>query len=340
MKKAVTVFQTIFLLLLIGLFIVFSAKAKAQTISGMKMCINIIVPSLLPILILTNTAIKSEASTFFEFSLTPIAKLLKFPPSAMCAIIFGLIGGYPTGALLTEQLFEHGAIDKHTARRMLRFNFCGGVAFIITAVGTIKLNSTKIGVVIYTINLLSSLIICIAESLFEKPKSYKNTKITKQNFSTALVNSVENSTKSIAIMCGYITFFSALSGLFNIPKIIMPLIEITNGVFSAKQNISLPYLCFFLCFGGFCIHFQLFGIIKKVNMNYFDFFIHRLAGGIISYFLGKGYIVLFAPEQEVFSNISNITPIASEINSSLSLMLLASCVIIVVDLHNKKSSLI
>lgn len=206
---------------------------------------------------------KSEASTFFEFLLTPIAKILKFPPSAICAIIFGLIGGYPTGALLTEQLFEHGEIDKHTARRMLRFNFCGGIAFIITAVGTIKLNSTKIGVVIYTINLLSSLIICIAESLFEKPKSYKNTTITKQNFSTALVNSVESSTKSIAIMCGYITFFSALSGLFNIPKVIMPLIEITNGVFSAKQNISLPYLCFFLCFGGFCIHFQLFGIIKK-----------------------------------------------------------------------------
>ena len=285
MKKAVTVFQTIFLLLLIGLFIVFSTKAKAQTISGMKMCI--------------------------------------------------LIGGYPTGALLTEQLFEHGEIDEHTARRMLRFNFCGGVAFIITAVGTIKLNSTKIGIVIYTINLLSSIIICFVESLFEKPKSYKNTKMTKQNFSTALVNSVESSTKSIAIMCGYITFFSALSGLFNIPKFIMPIIEITNGVFSAKQNISLPYLCFFLCFGGFCIHFQLFGIIKKANMSYFDFFIHRLAGGIISYFL-----FFFSPEQEVFSNISNITPIASEINSSLSLMLLSSCVIIVVDLHNKKSSLI
>lgn len=340
MKKTVTVFQTTGLLLLIALFIIFSTKAKEQTINGMKMCVNIIIPSLLPILILTNTAIKSEVSTFFEFLLTPIAKLLNFPPSAMCAIIFGLIGGYPTGALLTEQLIEHGAIDEHTAKRMLRFNFCGGVAFIITAVGTIKLNSTKTGIVIYIINLLSSLIICFAESLFEKSQSYKNTKMIKQNFSTALVSSVEISTKSIAVMCGYITFFSALSGLFNTPKTIMPIIEITNGIFSAKQNIPIPYLCFFLCFGGFCIHFQLFGIIKKANMNYFDFFIHRLAGGVISYFLGKGYIQIFEPNQEVFSNISQITPIASEINSNLSIMLLASCVIIVVDLHNKKSSLI
>ena len=326
--------------MLIILFVIFSTKAKTQTIGGMKMCVNIIIPSLLPILILTNTAIKSEASTFFEFILTPVAQLLKLPSTAVCAVFFGLIGGYPTGAILTEQLLEHGEIDDYTARRLLRFNFCGGIAFIITAVGTIRLNSTKTGVVIYIINLLSSIIICLIESLFEKKQPHKKQTTTKQSFSNALVNSVEVSTKSIAIMCGYITFFSALSGLFTIPKPILPLIEITNGVFSAKQIISLPYLCFFLCFGGLCIHFQLFGIIKKADMHYFDFFIHRLAGGVISYFLGKCYIQIFEPNREVFSNISQITPIASEINSSLSVMLLASCVIIVVDLHNKKSSLI
>lgn len=340
MKKTVAVLQTTGLTMLIILFVIFSTKAKMQTIGGMKMCVNIIIPSLLPILILTNTAIKSEASTFFEFILTPVARLLKLPPTAVCAVFFGLIGGYPTGAILTKQLLEHGEIDDYTARRLLRFNFCGGIAFIITAVGTVRLNSTKTGVVIYIINLLSSIIICLIESLFEKKQPHKKQKTTKQSFSSALVNSVEVSTKSIAIMCGYITFFSALSGLFTIPKPILPLIEITNGVFSAKQIISLPYLCFFLCFGGLCIHFQLFGIIKKADMHYFDFFIHRLAGGIISYFLGKCYIQIFEPNREVFSNISQITPIASEINSSLSLMLLASCVIIVVDLHNKKSSLI
>lgn len=340
MKKAVTVLQTTGLTMLIILFVIFSTKAKMQTIGGMKMCVNIIIPSLLPILILTNTAIKSEASTFFEFILTPVAQLLKLPPSAVCAVFFGLIGGYPTGAILTEQLLEHGEIDNYTARRLLRFNFCGGIAFIITAVGTVRLNSTKTGVVIYIINLLSSIIICLIESLFEKKQPHKKQKTPKQSFSSALVNSVEVSTKSIAIMCGYITFFSALSGLFTLPKPILPLIEITNGVFSAKQIISLPYLCFFLCFGGLCIHFQLFGIIKKADMSYFDFFIHRLAGGVISYFLGKCYIQIFEPNREVFSNISQITPISSEINSSLSVMLLASCVIIVVDLHNKKSSLI
>lgn len=304
------------------------------------MCLNIIVPSLLPILILTNTLIKSEGSAIFEFIFRPIAKLLKLPSAAVCVIFFGLIGGYPTGAILTDELYEQGILSEITAKRLLRFNFCGGIAFIITAVGTIKLGNTKSGIILYLTNILSSAIICIIESLFIKEKEYQNIKIKKINFSAALINSVEGSVKSIAIMCGYIIFFSALSGLFTIPSFLMPIIEITNGIFANSNTIPFEYLCFFLCFGGICIHFQLFSIIKKVNMSYFDFFIHRLAGGLLAYFPGKLYTLWFAPNEEVFANISHVTPKISEINGSLSLMLLASCIVIVVDLNNKKSKLL
>lgn len=340
MKKAIIIFQTSGTTLLIILFVAFSAKAKEQAISGMNMCLNIIVPSLLPILILTNTLIKSESSRIFDFLFKPLSKLLKLPCHAVCAVFLGLIGGYPTGAVLTEQLFDLGIINSRTAKRLLRFNFCGGVAFIITAVGTARLGSTKAGIVIYTINVLSSLIVCIAESIFSPEQKESESRVPCLNFSSALVSSVESSTKSVAVMCGYIIFFSALSGLVTVPQSVMPMIEITNGIFSSDFNIPLPYLCFFLSFGGVCIHFQLFGIIQKVKMKYFDFFIHRLLGGVISYFLGKAYILLFAPDEAVFGNISKAIPKSGEINGSLSLVLLASCVVIVVDLNNKKSKLI
>lgn len=342
LKKAILTVQSFGTTTLIVLLIIFSSKAKTQAIEGMKMCVNIIVPSLLPVIILTNTLTKSECSTIFEHLFKPFSKLLRLPSAAICAVIFGLIGGYPTGAVLTNELFEQGLISDNTARRLLRFNFCGGIAFIITAVGTIKLKSTKSGAIIYLTNIFSSLAICIIEGLFEKDESYKNanTKIKKTNFSTALINSVESSVRSIASMCGYIIFFSALSGLFTIPKTAMPMIEITNGILANGKAIPLEYLCFFLSFGGICIHFQLLGIIKKVNMSYFDFFIHRLAGGLLSYFPGKLYATLFSPNEEVFSNISNITPKASEINNGLSVMLLVSCVIIIIDLNSKKSKLL
>lgn len=342
MKKALEAAQSVGIFALIICFIVFSVRAKAQALEGMKLCLNVIVPTLLPILILTNTIIKSSSRVFLETVFSPLARLLRLPKCACCALILGLIGGYPTGAILTNGLFNLHLIDSQTAKRLLRCSFCGGVAFIITAVGTIHLNSTKTGIIIYTVNVLSSIIICVADGIIH-PNTNKSTQecsISSQSFCNALINSIECSTKSVAVMCGCIVFFSAICGLVSIPPFAMPLIEITNGIFKFDGSISLPYLCFFLSFGGLCIHLQILNVIKSTGIGYIDFFVHRVVGGLISYFLGKGYILLFNPDTEVFSNISQITPRLNQINGSLSIILLASCIVIVVDLNNKKSKLI
>lgn len=342
MKKALEAAQSVGIFALIICFIVFSVRAKAQALEGMKLCLNVIVPTLLPILILTNTIIKSSSRAFLETVFSPLARLLRLPKCACCALILGLIGGYPTGAILTNELFNLHLIDNQTAKRLLRCSFCGGVAFIITAVGTIHLNSTKTGIIIYTINVLSSIIICVADGIIHRStnKSTQEYSIGSQSFCDALINSIECSTKSVAVMCGCIVFFSAICGLVSIPPFAMPLIEITNGIFKFDGSISLPYLCFFLSFGGLCIHLQILNVIKSTGIGYIDFFVHRVVGGLISYFLGKGYILLFNPNTEVFSNISQITPRLNQINGSLSIILLASCIVIVVDLNNKKSKLI
>lgn len=342
MKKALEAAQSVGIFALIICFIVFSVRAKAQALEGMKLCLNVIVPTLLPILILTNTVIKSSSRLFLEAVFSPLARLLRLPKCACCALILGLIGGYPTGAILSNELFNLHLIDNQTAKRLLRCSFCGGVAFIITAVGTIHLNSTKTGIIIYTINVLSSIIICVADGIIHRStnKSTKECSIGSQSFYDALISSIECSTKSVAVMCGCIVFFSTICGLVSIPPFAMPLIEITNGIFKFDGSISLPYLCFFLSFGGLCIHLQILNVIKSTGIGYIDFFVHRVVGGLISYFLGKGYILLFNPDTEVFSNISQITPRLNQINGSLSIILLASCIVIVVDLNNKKSKLI
>ena len=342
MKKALEAAQSVGIFALIICFIVFSVRAKAQALEGMKLCLNVIVPTLLPILILTNTIIKSSSRLFLETVFSPLARLLRLPKCACCALILGLIGGYPTGAILSNELFNLHLIDNQTAKKLLRCSFCGGVAFIITAVGTIHLNSTKTGIIIYIVNVLSSIIICVADGIIH-PNPNKSTQeysIGSQSFCNALINSIECSTKSVAVMCGCIVFFSAICGLVSIPPFAMPLIEITNGIFKFNGSISLPYLCFFLSFGGLCIHLQILNVIKSTGIGYIDFFVHRVVGGLISYFLGKGYILLFNPNTEVFSNISQITPRLNQINGSLSIILLASCIVIVIDLNNKKSKLI
>ena len=151
-------------------------------------------------------------------------KLLKLPGCCAAAVIFGAIGGYPSGAILTEHLYNQGQIDSSTAARIMSFNFGGGIAFLITAVGTMRYNNTKIGVAFFAVSSISSLIICAA-SAFVNGKAPDNSTVMKNSlcFTDALVESVEAATKSIINMSAYIILFSAIARAFKINDFFAPL---------------------------------------------------------------------------------------------------------------------
>lgn len=119
-----------------AVMVIFSSQAREGAYDGLILAQNTIIPSLLPLLIIFLLIMKTGAKDI-------IAKLFGFlavcvfnlPKAAFPAIFFGFIGGYPTGALLTRELLDNGEIDCEQAKRLLRFNVCGGCGFIITAVG-------------------------------------------------------------------------------------------------------------------------------------------------------------------------------------------------------------
>lgn len=322
------------------MFIIESKQAKVGAFEGIMLCEKIIVPSLLPILVISSTITNSSCSLIINKSLGFLTKkVLHLPKECTTAIIFGMIGGFPTGAILTHQLYKNNAIDNSTAIQIMRFNFCGGAGFIITAIGGVWLNSTKVGFALFAINVLSSIIFAIAQSIAIKSKPNKMQTISKKDFSSAVVHAVEASVNSVLVMCCYIILFSALCKLVNIPKQILPIIEITNGMFCTK-SFSLEAIAAYLGFGGICVHFQLFSIINELKMKYYDFLLSRICISTISYFLGKLYVHIFAKNEFVYSNISNTTPKAFQVNVGLSIIFIIGCIWLVVDLYNKKSKYI
>jgi hypothetical protein len=323
---------------LIICLIAMSSKARAGADEGIKMCEEIIIPSLLPILILVNTILKSRCSKIFEFLFGTICeKALKLPRQSATAIIFGLIGGYPAGAVLTEHLYNQGAIDSHDARRIMQFNFCGGMAFVITAVGTISYKSTKAGLLLYGSSVLSSLIIAIVSSIFAKRKSYSPVIYSSPlPLSDALTESVEQTIKNLLQMSAYIILFSALSNMITFPKLLYPLIEITNGICNNSVNINIEMTAFFITFGGFCIHFQLLGILKQMKVKYFDFLLFRLTGALLSYFIVKLYFLIFPESQDVFSNVSNAVAVPSQVNVGFGIIMILGCAVLVLEIEGQK----
>ncbi len=339
MKKDNT--ATIILLSLIIALTTFSEKAKAGASNGLGLCESIIIPSLLPMLIITSTIIKSRCARVIEQIFGKATeRVLRLPSCATGAIIFGLIGGYPTGAILTQHLHENGKISDNDAKRIMSFNMCGGIAFIITAVGTIFLQSTKYGVVLFVSNILSSLIIAIATAIKKPMPSKSYTTPHYLPLTDAMVEAVEGSARAIINMSAYIVLFSAIASIFPIPPMLNPAIEITNGIICKDYNLPLEYISFFLSFGGLCIHFQLVGMLKKMNISYTYFLVTRLISALLSFAITKAYLFIFPQTDEVFSNLAQRTTAISQVNTGLSIVMLLGCVVIIFDIENKKYKLI
>lgn len=327
----------LFVLLSITILIIaFSLDAKNGAKNGLTLAEGVIVPSLLPLLIIFNLILKTGAGSVIERLFSPITeKVFRLPKCTSSAIIFGLIGGYPTGALLTENLYENGDIDKSTARRLLRFNVNGGVAFIITAVGTVVLKNEKAGTILFVSTTISSLIIAFLSSFnYEK---IENSEIgyNSMPFGEALNESVDISIRSVLKISAFIILFSALNEIVKLPPFAMPFIEITNGIVNNHKSFSIPEMAFLLAFAGFCIHFQLFTIIKKVDMKYSDFLFWRLTHAVLSYFIAFILLKIFPIQLAVFSNVSEIVSEVSYINPTLSTLMILGCAVIILDIEGR-----
>lgn len=331
-------YLSIFLLSTLSILLVtFSDLSKKGAIKGLNLCQGIIIPSLLPLLIMFNLILYSNSGRIIENFMSPlVTKIFKLPKCTSTSIIFGLIGGYPTGAILTNNLYKNDEIDKETGKRLLRFNINGGVAFIITAVGTIILKNKKAGVILYFSTTLASIIIALFDSIrYPKIKDKLPTFISLP-FAQALNTSVENSLKAVLKMSCYIILFSSFNEIISFPKILTPFLEITNGITLLNNEINLETISFFLSFAGFCIHLQIFSIIKEFDMKYSEFLFYRIIHSFLSFFICHFLLKIFPLDITVFSNISEINYNFSYLNSSLSILMILGCGVLILDIEDKK----
>lgn len=328
------------LLVLIFLLTCFSQDAKEGSKSGIELCENVIIPSLLPIIIICSVITKSRLSLVFEKLFGRLfEKVFRLPRVCASAVILGLIGGYPSGAVLTYSLYKSEKIDEKEAERIMKFNFCSGIAFTVTAVGTVVYSSTKTGLIIYLINIISSLIIAFFTRFQKAEKKRKYVLLYEyKRISDALCDGVEDTVKALAVMSAYIILFSSVFQIINPPEFLIPLLEITNGV-CGETSLPPDFVCFFLAFGGLCIHFQLFGLLRKMKVKYKTFLISRIEGAIISFFLYKLYALIFPEANSVFNNISSPARSFSSGALTLSILMIIGCAVVIFDIENRKLKL-
>lgn len=320
----INIIKTAFFVSVIMSFFIFSSYSTTGAKIGLNYCLETLIPSLFPFIIVSLFTVYSGVSEKFGKFLSPITKIFfGLPGEAGSAILIGLLGGYPTGANGIMALYKKGIISKSQAEKMLYFTVAAGPAFIINVIGETLLNNKKLGFILFLSHVISVFILgIICKFLFKSTDDSKEEKNPQNDnlqpnlsISDAIIFSSAKAYQNMFSICTLVILFSSLLEIIqnsrinilflemlrniginsNIAQSIVPLLlEMTRGSFiSIKFHLSLPLLSFFLAFGGLCVHMQIFSIVKDFPINKLKFIFFRFLHGILSFFLTHLFLLKF-----------------------------------------------
>lgn len=303
----------------------FNKAVTEGIISSIRVCVNVIIPSLFPFM--TASGIIISSGLYYKLSLpfSPVSRyVFRIRTDLFSIFLISSVGGYPVGAKLLMNLYESGNIDKKTAEKMLGFCYMGGPAFFIGAAGMKIYNSTSVGMIIFAsvfIANMTAMFLCGLRS----PIPHKNIHGRRLIFSlNDFLSSINSGGIGIAKICAAIVFFASLLAVLDASGII----DFFSRIISSMTNISpeicrillrsmleisnisalpsdfsfLPIVTALLSFGGLCVIFQVEGIIEN-KLSTYNFLISRIVTMILSYFCCKILIIAF--------DISNYTQVSA-----------------------------
>lgn len=310
--KTVTI-KYIIIILTACVIICFSKELSQGIFKSLCLCSEVLIPSLFPFMILATFIGKSNLSNYGSKALNVPTQLI-FGVDGSCAItiILSLIGGYPVGAKGIRTLYENKVIDINTAKKLSYSLVCSGPGFLVVYVGQNLLNSKEIGLCLFASQIISVIILGILNKyILKKDKCYNSNLENKNALSTtdALIEAVKSSTYTMLEMCGMvITFDAVITILQKFPSIYTYIAIVLEVTFSSKiltESGKILPLAFAVGFGGLCVHFQVFQILKDIKIKKWLFFLYRIMQGLLTLLFTYIFIKIFNIAIPVYSSTTN-----------------------------------
>ena len=337
-----TMFMKCFgVMIVAGCLIVFSESSSKGVLNGLTFSLKVLVPSLFPFMALASFVVKSGLSDKIGKPFAFVMRKFFGLNSCFAPILFlSLIGGYPVGARGVSSMFKNGMISEHQAKKFALFAVCAGPGFIINFVGVAMYKSELLGIIILFSQIISVLIIGILLNLLDKkrkelsPEFKYNEKLHTNSLSNAVVESAIDGSKGILNICTFVVLFSAFiqivtdisdNNIFN--NIFSCTFEVCSAVNSLSQNCSAETVAFSIGFGGLCVHFQIYSVLGKININKLAFFFIRIIQGLITALFTHIGCKIFLGTQTVFSTSTaeNAEIYGGSLVSGFVLILVAIC---------------
>lgn len=299
--------------------LIFSSAAVLDSCkAALKLCAELIIPSLFPFFVVSIILNRLGLPGFIARASAPAARLLFGVSGAgSSALIMGLMGGYPLGAAYIADMHESGAIDTDEAEQLLGFCNNSGPAFIIGAVGAGVFSSAKVGIFLYLVHISAAILTgIILKSRRVTSSAAKPAAPSPLPFSLALPEAVKQAVTAIINVCGFVVCFSVFVGLLDahgvfsvlvgfisartgfelhwVRALLMGILELGSGVGAMRGLYALPInlalAAFILGWGGLSVHFQTLALLAGSNIKGALHFAGRLISAsiacVLAYFIG------------------------------------------------------
>jgi len=275
-----------------GLFLLIldSKTAISGGKEGIQLCLQTVIPSLLPFFVLSSFLCRNISGMPLPF-LRPISRLCGMPIGAESLLLLGLLGGYPVGAQNIRECEKAGVLDKIDAERMLGFCNNAGPAFIFGMAGSL-FSKSRVPWALWLIHIASAIIVGIL--LPGRTRSVcRPVKAAEGSF----LKDIEKSTKTMANVCCWVILFRVVISFckrwffwifpVEIQVLLTGIAELSNGVVDLVC-VPSPGLRFILCsvmlsLGGICVTMQTVSITEELGTGYY--FPGKLIQGFLSFLL-------------------------------------------------------
>ena len=337
----------------------FPAESVEAAKGGLRMCLELIVPSLFPFFVLSSFMIELGLADLLGKLARPLMRGL-FGLSGKCSLpfILGFAGGYPVGARAAISLYERGEISRGEALRLLSFCNNSGPAFILGVVGAGVFCDSRAGLLLYLVHFVSSVAVGVVFRGYSvgneiRRETEASEKTPLKSAAACFAASIGGAFSSVLGISGFVVFFSVairlliLSGLIPAlaegaafllrplgvtasaaEELISGMIEMTSGVSalrgaagSLERNAVMA--AFMLGWAGLSVHFQVLAFLTKSGLSSKTYILGKLLHAVISALTAALVFSLYKPSADVAlvlaDEISGLTAFRAPRMAALSL---------------------
>ncbi|PLT27694.1 sporulation integral membrane protein YlbJ [Peribacillus deserti] len=248
---------------LAGALIKFPQEAFQASIRGLNMWWEIVFPSLLPFLIVSEMLIGFGVVRFIGVLLEPFMRpLFRVPGVGGFVWAMGMASGFPVGAKLTARLRQEGQLTRTEAERLVAFTNCSNPIFIFGAVSIGFFYNTRLGIILALAHYLSNFTVGLMMRFYGKGDVLSSEKGRKKiSIKAALIalhrtrikenrpigkmlgDAVQSSINTLLMIGGFVILFSVINKLLfhmGITAVLSGGMKQILNLFSFSDSLSVP----------------------------------------------------------------------------------------------------